>query len=68
MFPKNWDLIRIQQEIAYVYEKTVSKGVGKLTRNPNDLFNGFLGTSTSGFDIKIEVDDLGNIMNAYPKN
>ncbi|GAB0155188.1 hypothetical protein CHRYSEOSP005_04480 [Chryseobacterium sp. Alg-005] len=67
MFPKNWDLKRIQEEIAYVCENTVTKGNGQLPKSPNHKFNQFQSESTVGFDILIEVDDAGNIMNAYPK-
>src|SRR5690606_3284285 len=28
MFPENWSLERIQEEVAFVYENTVAKGVG----------------------------------------
>ncbi|SMC46824.1 EndoU nuclease [Moheibacter sediminis] len=66
MFPKNWKLDRIQEEIAYVYENTVAKGIGQLEKKPTDLFNKFIGESSNGFDILVEVDDVGNIMNAYP--
>jgi hypothetical protein len=66
IFPKNWSVERIQQEVAWVYENTVAKGVNKRPRQPNDLFNKYDGLSTSGFKIRVEVDDIGNIMNAYP--
>jgi hypothetical protein len=65
MFPKNWDLNRISNEVARVYENTVAKGLpafdstGKFTK-----YRFF--TSDGKFKILIEVDDLGNIMNAYP--
>ncbi|WP_158961589.1 hypothetical protein [Myroides fluvii] len=61
-----WDLERIKQEIAFVYENTMAKGVGKLPKNPRDLLNKYEYNSTNGFKILIEVDDLGKIMNAYP--
>ncbi|MDM1046626.1 EndoU domain-containing protein, partial [Myroides sp. 1354] len=32
MFPSNWDLERIKQEIAFVYENTVAKGVGQIPK------------------------------------
>ncbi|MFC6097346.1 EndoU domain-containing protein [Flavobacterium qiangtangense] len=66
IFPKNWSLERIQEEIAFVYENTVAKGVGKLQKGPTDLFDKYENFTTNGFKIRIEVDDLGNIMNAYP--
>lgn len=52
--------------MAFVYENTVSKGVGKLPKGPKHLLNKYEYNSTNGFKILIEVDDLGNIMNAYP--
>ncbi|REC80577.1 hypothetical protein DRF60_00035 [Chryseobacterium elymi] len=66
MFPKNWDLKRIQEEIAYVYENTVVKRVGQLRRSPTDLFDKYEALTTNGFKVRIEVDTSGNIMNAYP--
>jgi len=68
MFPKNWDVKRIQQEIAYVYENTVEKGIGL---NPDSLSKKFkqykFKDSSGKFDILIEIDEAENIMNAYPK-
>jgi len=66
MFPKNWSLERIQEEVAWVYENTVAKGVHQLRRAPNDKFTKYQFKSTVGFDIRIEVNDIGNITNAYP--
>ncbi|MGN7865233.1 EndoU domain-containing protein [Chryseobacterium sp. 22458] len=67
MFPKNWDLKRIQEEIAYVYENTVVKGQGINPASLGKKFKQYKFKDSSGrFDILIEVDDAGNIMNAYP--
>lgn len=67
MFPRNWSIKRIQEEVALVYENTVAKGLSQIPRQPTDVFDKYRGASTSGFDIIIETDDFGNIMNAYPK-
>ncbi|MGV7105996.1 EndoU domain-containing protein [Flavobacterium sp. U410] len=65
MFPKNWNITRIQEEVAYVYENTVVKGIN-IFRN-NGKFDQYLFTSSDeSFKILIEIDNLGNIMNAYP--
>ncbi|MBB4806953.1 hypothetical protein HNP38_002249 [Chryseobacterium defluvii] len=66
MFPKNWNIKRIQEEIAYVYENTVAKGTNKRPRQASDIFDKYDGISSSGFKIRIEVNDFGDIMNAYP--
>lgn len=66
MFPENWSLERIQEEIAWVYENTTVKGVGKIQKGPTDLFDKYEDFTTNGFKIRIEVDDLGKIMNVYP--
>lgn len=68
MFPKNWSLERIEEEIALVYEKTFLTGEYKLPRKPDDLFDKYqYFDGTSQFKIIIEVDDLGQIVNSYPK-
>jgi hypothetical protein len=62
MFPKNWDITRVKQEIALVYEQMVKEGVElKFTNNKYKKR-----CSTGTFEIRIEVDNLGNITNAYP--
>ncbi|AWM13589.1 hypothetical protein DI487_06750 [Flavobacterium sediminis] len=66
MFPRNWSKERIMEEVAFVYENTVVKGVNKKIKSPSDIFNKYEGKTTSGFKIRLEIDDLGNIMNAYP--
>jgi len=67
MFPSNWDLEQIKQEIAFVYENTVAKGVGQIPKKKKGILNKFIGESTSRFDIVLEIDDYGKILNAYPK-
>lgn len=62
MFPINWNLDRVKEEIALVYEKTVGKG--KELKLPVNKFIDF--DSTNTFEILIEVDKSGNILNAYP--
>ncbi|WP_413511564.1 EndoU domain-containing protein [Myroides odoratus] len=66
MFPKNWDLERIQQEVAFVYENTVAKDLGEIPRKLGGRLKQYAGKSTNGFNILIEIDDFGNILNAYP--
>ncbi|WP_240472497.1 EndoU domain-containing protein [Tenacibaculum ovolyticum] len=66
MFPKNWNEQRIKEEIAYVYENTFVKSLGKKVRLITDKFDKFEGVTTAGFSVRIEVDGLGNVMNAYP--
>lgn len=68
MFPKNWSKERIMEEVAWVYENTVAKGVGLNPDSLNKLFKQYKFKDSSGqFDIIIEIDDLGKIMNSYPK-
>ncbi|SMC46909.1 hypothetical protein [Moheibacter sediminis] len=68
IFPKNWKLDRIQEEIAYVYENTVAKGVGLNPDSAGKRFKQYkFKDSSNKFDIIIEIDDSGNIMNSYPK-
>ncbi|WP_158961591.1 EndoU domain-containing protein [Myroides fluvii] len=67
MFPSNWDLERIKQEIAFVYENTVASGINKIFKKNVTGLNQYVGQSSNGFLIVLEVDDLGKILNAYPK-
>jgi hypothetical protein len=62
MFPKNWDIIRVKEEISLVYDKMIKSG--KELKYDNDFFieNNSIGT----FKIKIEFDKFGNITNSYP--
>jgi len=61
MFPKNWNIHRVKTEIALIYDDMISSGFTLIYKN-----NKYVGKSSQGFDILIEVDDLGNITNAYP--
>ena len=65
MFPENWKQARIDEEIAYVYENTVAKGIG-LKRNYNGIMD-FEGLSSNGFEIRIQIKN-DKIINAYPIN
>lgn len=67
IFPKNWNLERIQQEVAFVYENTVARGLGKRPKSVDDVLEKYIGECTSEFDILIEVDEFNRIVNAYPK-
>ena len=62
MFPKNWDIQRVKDEIALVYEDLVKTGYDFRYPNYPHRFQ----DSTGKFIIQIEVDNLGNITNAYP--
>lgn len=62
MFPMNWDIKRVKQEIALVYEDMVESGY--TLRFENNKWRGFV--SNKKFKILIEVDKQGNITNAYP--
>ena len=67
MFPKNWSLERIQEEVAWVYEKAKNNSdIIKQIATPNN-FGKIEGETTAGFKILLEIDIKGNIMNAYPK-
>lgn len=65
-FPQNWQLGRIQEEILYVYENTYSKGIGLDTESLQKTFQKYVGKCTKEFDILLEIDKDGNIVNAYP--
>ncbi|MEG1591666.1 hypothetical protein [Chryseobacterium sp.] len=67
MFPRNWSEIRIKEEVALAYEKSFVKGIGLNPNSVNKKFKQYkFKDSLGNFDILIEVDDIGNIMNAYP--
>lgn len=65
MFPRNWSKERIMEEVAFVYENTVSKGLG--FKNEINGVKNYEGLSTSGFEIKIQVLD-NKIINTHPIN
>ena len=66
MFPKNWSIERIQEEIAFVYEKVVGdSNLIKMDATSTRL--GRMEAECScGFKIRIEFDIEKNILNAYP--
>ncbi len=61
MFPINWDITRVKQEIALVYDDLVNTGYNFRAKKHTHICK-----STTGFYIKIEVDQFGNIIDAYP--
>jgi hypothetical protein len=66
MFPKNWNIDRVKQEIALVYDEMINSGKFEQIKNyRNPQFKAL--DSTGKFEIIIEFDNLGNITNAYPK-
>jgi len=62
-FPKNWNIKRVKEEIALVYDEMLKSG--KLFPYDNNKF--FHLDSTGRFEIQIEFDKLGNLTSAYPK-
>lgn len=62
-FPKNWDIKRVKQEIALVYDEMLRSG--KSFPYENNKF--FFLDSTKSFEIQIEFDQFGNLTSAYPK-
>ncbi len=62
-FPINWDIKKVKQEIALVYDE-MSKSGRSFPYENNKFF--FL-DSTKSFEIQIEFDKLGNLTSAYPK-
>ncbi|WDT67887.1 hypothetical protein [Cloacibacterium sp. TD35] len=64
MFPKNWNITRVKEEIALVYDEMIKSGK---TFNPQSINRKFdFPCSTGHFRIQIEFDELGNLTNAYP--
>ena len=67
MFPKNWSLERIQEEVAWVYEQSLqNKNMIRKESTPIS-FGKIEGETTAGFKIIVEYDTNGKIMNSYPK-
>ncbi len=66
MFPKNWDLERIQQEVAFVYENTVARSKGLDIKTLYRNIQNYKGKCTSDFDVLIQVDRNKNILDSYP--
>lgn len=57
------------EEVAWVYENTVVKSEGFVRTKVNSdgkIIHQYLGKSSTDFDLLIELDDLKNIINAYP--
>lgn len=61
-FPKNWNLIRIKEEVALIYDEMIN--LGKDFSKPP--FKYISKSSNKTFEILIEFDKNGNITNAYP--
>ena len=66
MLPRNWSLERIKEEVAWVYENTVAKGVDPdfINSKGHKFYDGL--TSEQSFRIRIEIKNE-NIINAHPK-
>lgn len=62
-FPINWDIKRVKQEIALVYDEML-KSERSFPYENNKFF--FL-DSTNSFEIQIEFDKFGKLTSAYPK-
>jgi len=65
IFPINWDIKRVKEEIALVYDTMLKSGIFesvKMHRSPQ--FRAF--DSSGKFKIKIEFDSSGNITNSSP--
>ncbi|MDR6969180.1 hypothetical protein J2X31_003207 [Flavobacterium arsenatis] len=65
MFPINWNIQRVKEEIALVYENMIKSGTFEQIKNHKSPSFKTL-DSTEEFEIKIEFDEIGNITNAYP--
>jgi len=64
-FPLNWDVTRVKEEVAFVYEQMLKSGKQYNPRATNRKFTHM--NSEGTFNIQIEFDELGNFTNAYPK-
>lgn len=64
MFPKNWDIQRVKEEVALVYEEMTNSEKIFHPQSLNRKFDAL--NSTGTFRIQIEFDELGNLTNAYP--
>ncbi len=65
MFPTNWDITRVKQEIALVYEKMIQSSKFDEIKNMKSPKYKNL-DSNNKFEIVIEFDQFGNLTNAYP--
>ena len=50
MFPENWNIERVKEEISLVYDEMIKTGFELKWEN-----NKYFGTSSTGFEIQIEV-------------
>lgn len=65
MFPKNWNIQKVKEEIALIYEEMMNSGVFEQIKNRSTP--SFTSLDSKGdFKIKIEFDIFGNITNAHP--
>ncbi|WP_261975632.1 EndoU domain-containing protein [Olleya sp. ITB9] len=62
LFPKNWDINRVKEEIALVYDDLVKSGKD-FSKFP---YKHKIMNSEETFEILIEFDEFGNLTNAYP--
>lgn len=63
-FPKNWDIKRVKEEIASVYDQMLKSGKVYNPIATNRKFD--FPCSNGSFRIQIEFDELGNLTSAYP--
>lgn len=69
MFPEGWSLQRIQEEVALVYENTFLKRIGfdkTLKTKEGFITHKYIGKSLSEFDILLDINESGKIINARP--
>ncbi len=66
MFPKNWKIERIQEEVAWVYEKAIKDNTLIKIEATASKLGRMEAECSSGFKIRIEFDMKKNILNAYP--
>ena len=66
MFPKNWSLERIKEEVAWVYEKAINDSNLIKIKTTTTKLGRMEAECSSGFKIRIEFDMKKNIFNAYP--
>ncbi len=64
MFPENWDLIRVKEEIALVYDEMMKNRKKFHPKSKNRDYISL--NSEKTFKIKIEFDEFSNFTNAYP--
>lgn len=61
-FPKNWDIVRVKEEVALVYEQMIKENFKlRFNNNKYKCLN-----SDGAFEIQVEIDKFGNITNSYP--